>query len=252
MNVPCVWLTYFTECIKTSSFLYLKLLQYESIIPIKATPERRPVFSGLLYDLTISAPTSTPQAFLFSCSTVSLCKANHKMGLGTLLAKKAHVLWDTSEVSPNEATGILRMLTRPWELWRLTQGSRTDVPWMPAVLLYDPTPLGSCQHHSGHSFWLEIVSYCERLHWYERNIFIKRSIRNLLGKSAVRFVCSRLFFLKFIFLPFCRFLSKDNNLPSFSATKGCRRWFIFHSFLYIKYRRYCQSHFSTVNVISTP
>ncbi|ELK09683.1 Interferon-gamma receptor alpha chain [Pteropus alecto] len=105
-------------------------------------PGRRPVFSGLLYDLTISVPTSTPQAFLFSCSTVSLYKANHKMGLGTLLAKNAHVLWDTSEVSPNEATGILRMLTRPWELWRLTQGSRTDVPWMPAVLLYDPTPLG--------------------------------------------------------------------------------------------------------------
>lgn len=139
-------------CRKRAPFLYLKLLRYESIIPIEAIPERKAVFSRLPEDLTVSAPASTPQAFLFPCSTVSLYKANHKMGLGTLLAKNAPVLWDIPEVSPNEATGLHRMLTRPWELWRLTQGSRTDVPWMPAVLLYDPTPLGGCQHHSGHSF----------------------------------------------------------------------------------------------------
>lgn len=72
------------------------------------------------------------------------------MGLGTLWGKNGPVLWDTPEVSQNETTGVLRMLTRPWELKRLTQGSRTDVPWMPAVLLYDPIPLGNCQHHSGH------------------------------------------------------------------------------------------------------
>lgn len=157
-------------------------LREEGILPLPPTPSVRihnshqnhpreeAVFSRLLEDLTISVPTSTPQAFLFSGSTVSLYKASHKMGLGTLLAKNGPVLWDSPEVSPNEATGVLTMLTRPWELWRLTQGSRTDVPWMPAVLLYDPIPLGGCQHHSGHSFWLEIVPYCEMSHWYERNI----------------------------------------------------------------------------------
>lgn len=46
--------------IKKASYLYLKLLQYESIISIKAIPEKRPVFSRLLNDLTISAPASTP------------------------------------------------------------------------------------------------------------------------------------------------------------------------------------------------
>lgn len=223
----------FYGCIKKGPFLYLKLLQYESIIPIKAIPEGRPVFSKFLHDLTISAPTSTPQAFLFSCSTVSLYKASHKMGLGTLWAKNAPVLLDIPEVSPNEATGIFRRLTRPWELWRLTQGSRTDVPWMPAVLLYDPIPLGGCQHHSGHSFWLEIVPYCERSHWYERNIFIKRSVRNLLGKLWTRWICILQVILPQIylfFLLFYRLRSKDNKLPSVSATdKGHHRWFIFHS-----------------------
>lgn len=50
-------------------------------------------------------------------------------------------------------------------------------------------------------------------------------------------MCSRLFFIKFIFLPFCRLRSKENKLPSFSAAdKGHYRWFIFHSFfLHIKY-----------------
>lgn len=198
------------ECVASVAHIFYGLLK-ESIPSLSQTPpvwipnshqsrtREEAVFSRLLDDLTISAPTSTPQAFLFSCSTVSLYKASHKMGLGTLLAKNAPVLWDIPEVSQNEATGVLRMLTRPWELWRLTQGSRTDVPWMPAVLLYDPTPLGSCQHHSGHSFWLEIVPYCERPHWYERNIFIKRSIGNLLGKLWTCSMCMLQVFLPQIY-----------------------------------------------------
>lgn len=226
------------------SFLYFKLLQYESISPIK---EGRLVFSRLLHDLTISAPTSTPQAFLFSCSTVSLYKASHKVGLGKLLAKNAPVLLDTPEVPPNEARGILRRLTRPWELWRLTQGSRTDVPWMPAVLLYDPIPLGGCQHHSGHSFWLEIRPYCERPHWYERNIFIKRSVRNLLGKLWTCWICilqvilPQIFFFFYfsidkiqkiinylLFLPQTRDITDDSSstpLPSYEIQKVLSRSF---------------------------
>lgn len=150
MNMFHALPTYFKGCRKKASFLYLWLLQYESIIPIKAIPERRPVFSRASQWFGNLCPNLPSQACLFSCFTVSLYKASHKMGLGTLWAKNGPVLWDTPEVSQNETTGVLRMLTRPWELERLTQGSRTDVPWMPAVLLYDPIPLGSCQHHSGH------------------------------------------------------------------------------------------------------
>lgn len=177
------------------------------------------------------------------------------MRLGTLLAKNAPVPWDTPEVSQNETTGVLRMLTRPWEFWRLTQRSRTNVPWMPAVLLYDPIPLGGCQHPSRHLFWLEIVPYCERSHWYERSIFIKRSIRGSAWESMdlLDLYAPRLFYIKSTFLPICRLRAKDNKLPSFSAAdKGYHRWFIFHCFfLRIKCRRHCQGHVSTVSVFST-
>lgn len=190
MSGHCVWLTYFMDCIKKTSSLDLRLLQYEPIIPIKATPERRLSFLGFSMIWQPLPQPPLPRHFCFHAPQYRSTKQATKWGwLGMLLAKNAPVLWDTPEVSPNEATGVLTMLTRPWERWRLTQGSRTDVPWMPAVLLCDPTPLGGCQHHSGHSFWLEILPYCERLHRYERNIFIKRSIGNLLGKLWTCWMC---------------------------------------------------------------
>lgn len=122
--------------------------------------------------MTISAPASTPH-FCFHAPPCRSTKQATKRGW-ECFGQRMPLFCG---IPQNETTGVLRMLTRPWELERLTQRSRTDVPWMPAVLFYDPTPLGGCQHHSGHSFWLEIVPYCEGSHWSERSIFIKRSIR---------------------------------------------------------------------------
>lgn len=95
-------------------YLYLRFLWDKSIIPIKAIPERKPVFSRASQWFGDLCPNL--QSFLFSCFMVSFYKASHKMGLGTLWAKNNAVLWDAPEVSQNETTGVLRMLTRPWEL----------------------------------------------------------------------------------------------------------------------------------------
>ena len=160
---------------KKTILFYLKLLQGEPIIPIKVKPERRPVFTG--FSMTWqSLPQPPLPIFVFMLHPVAL-QSKPQNGAGNALGKECPCSVGYPEVSQNETTGVLRMLTRPWELKRLTQRSRTDVPWMPAVLFYDPTPLGGCQHHSGHSFWLEIVPYCEGSQWSERSIFIKRSIR---------------------------------------------------------------------------
>lgn len=107
------------------------------MIPAKPEPVRSLSFPGL--------------SLLFACSLQS----SPQTGAGNYLAKNGPLLRDIAEVTQIETIGIPRMLTRPWELWKLTQGSGTDVPRMPAELLYDPIPLGGCQHHSGQTFCLE-------------------------------------------------------------------------------------------------
>lgn len=79
INVQYVWLTYFMGCIKKASFLYFKLLQHESVIPIKAISERRPVFFQAPQGLTISAPASTPH-FCFHAPQCRSTKRATKWG----------------------------------------------------------------------------------------------------------------------------------------------------------------------------
>lgn len=102
----------------------------------------------------LSPKLPSPVTSVFKLRRVPL-QSRPQTGAGNDLAKNGPLLWDIPEVTQIETTGIPRRLTRPWELWQLTQGSGTDVPRRPVVLFYDPIPLGGCQHHSGQAFWLE-------------------------------------------------------------------------------------------------
>lgn len=243
---------YFMGCRKKASFLYLWLPQYESIIPSKAILERRPVFSRASQWFGNLCPNLHSQDV---CSHASRCSSTkqatkwvwerfgERMVLFCGIPQRCPRMRPQASLGcwpdPGNSRGWHRG-REPMSLGCLRCCYMTPSHWATVSITAD-------------TFWLEILPYCERLRWYERNIFIQDPFGGLLGKLWTCWVCRlqvalhQMYFLTFLWLR-----AKDNKLSSLSAAKkGHHRRFIFCSFLPIKQERYLQGHFSTARAMST-
>lgn len=183
----CVF-TYFMGCVKKASFLYLQLLQYESIIPIKASPDRRLPFPGFSEVWPSLCQPPFPRHFCFHAPQYNSTKQATKRGW--------ECFWQRMALFCGIAQRCPRM--RPQASWGCWPDPGNSGGWLRGR---KPMSLGCLQcfiwpHPTGQlsasqrTFVLTrncALLWEVRLVWKER--FIKRSIGNLLEKLWTCWMC---------------------------------------------------------------
>lgn len=113
MKVQYLWSKLlFNGMYREAFFLYLKFLPCESIIPFRPVPDRKLacLFQASLCFDNHCPNLHSPIISVFMLHSV-LLQSEPQTGSGNAPAKNACLLWDIPEVSQNETTGVLRMLT---------------------------------------------------------------------------------------------------------------------------------------------
>lgn len=176
------------DCVKKASFLYLQLLRYDSIIPIKVIPDRRLSFPGFSMIWPSLCQPPLPRHFCFHAPQYHSTKQATKWA-GNAFSKE----WPCSVGEPRGVPewGHRRPEDADPTLGTLEVDSgvenRCPLDACSAVIWPHPTGQLSASQRTFVLTRNRALLWEVRLVWKEQ--FIKRSIGNLLGKLWTCWMC---------------------------------------------------------------